>query len=132
MGVRPSHTSAKSSTKPKSSTKSKQDQVTVKRKAIKHKANRDASEDSEIKFRPSAFYPQQQNQNGSVCVKSAPLINSEDAAAAASAVKSPKSVPSSPGSQKSKPGPRPKLSLKNINKENKNEKTVKVKKPAGM
>ena len=61
-----------------------------------------------------------------------PLINSEDAAAAASAVKSPKSVTSSPGSQKAKPGPRPKLSLKNINKENKNEKTVKVKKPAGM
>jgi len=129
LTVRPAQTSTKSSTKPKSSTKSKQDQVTGKPKAVKHKPNRDLSEDSEIKFRPSAFYPQQPVQKGTL---HSPLINSEDAAAAASAVKSPKSVTSSPGSQKAKPGPRPKLSLKNINKENKNEKTVKVKKPAGM
>ena len=59
LTVRPAQTSTKSSTKPKSSTKSKQDQVTGKPKAVKHKPNRDLSEDSEIKFRPSAFYPQQ-------------------------------------------------------------------------
>ena len=59
LTVRPAQTSTKSSTKPKSSTKSKQDQVTGKPKAVKHKPNRDVSEDSEIKFRPSAFYPQQ-------------------------------------------------------------------------